>query len=589
MWSRLPCELLELIFTDLMDGNRDVVQLIQLQLTCKQWSPVAQRYLYQEIKISHHEQKNRMSQLTETVLGNTSVREWIRIIDFGSYFQHTMMEDDPTLQELAALAHLCPNITTVTGRHLPPDFFDVVSELRFRGGLQYLQCIDPPEHNLEKEDDNEMASVVSYNKAIIAFKDTLKNISVIDGVGGYRTTIKPNFLQKFSRVQHLHLDEFSRFHLSRMGTYISNCCPKTTTITISLGNLSVKINEEDAKSIVTPVTQVQRLVIEVSGVFLVPSEMAFIMRMFPSLQSFSFDIKNLDEPNSVVLFRHSMEVVAQFFDYLSLIPKVEYKQIWFDVSEGLDLVSHVANTIDVQDLYIIGVGIDELDAVLIGLNREVQFAKDVSNASNDSATDNTKRSTLIIQIWSTDWDTESHCHHALNTFKNKSIRTLALGSNRCMDLSMFPFFTEDFMDDIIDGFPSLQELTLNNAHFPVEELSYFKKNREDYFTQLFTALEHVDQFTFSTTISHEVTENGNIDNIRICVPYTSINTLKISISDLSSYTIKVWSGCTYSKYDVVEEDSLISSSKRVNRPFDILIYCQSLQVIRTISNTFTLP
>ncbi|KAL9559223.1 hypothetical protein MBANPS3_000540 [Mucor bainieri] len=577
MWSKLPSEVLEMIFADLLQAliadlvggikdsayrNKRLVQLMQLQLTCKQWSPVAQRYLYHEIEISQSKHKKRMKLLTQTLLLNTSVREWIRVIDFGYFFLRPIMEGDPTLQELAALAHLCPNITTVTGHHLPPDFFDVVSELRCRGDLQYLGYIDPPECNIERKNDDEMASVLSYNKAIVAFKDTLKNISIIDGAGGNDSTIQPDLLQQFSLIQHLHLGDFSRFHLSRMGKYISNCCPMTTAITIALGNKTVEMSTNNVQPIVTPATQVQHLAIEVYDAFLIPGEMAFIMRMLPSLQSFTFDMVEFQEPDTIVPIKYNIEVVAQFLDYLSLMPKFKYDQMWLGVSQGLGLLPRLANAIDAQDLCIGGVDTDT-NALSIQMDRKVQSVKDISNAS---ATVNTKRTSITIQIWSN--EAEPSCLKALDAFKNKSISTLSLGIDDYNDLSAFPTITEEFMDYIMDEFPNLQELTFRDAKFPSEAPLDIKNRRKrrlrclrlysckitkDYFTQLFSTLEHVDQFTFSTSMWLERHENEIEDDIRICVPYTSINTLKISFFDLPSYTIRVWSGRTYSEFEVVKK------------------------------------
>lgn len=123
MYPTLPLEILDQIFADRNIANK---VLCQLQLTCKQWSSVAQKRLYKTISFHKRRKYNdrsaineRLALLSQTfLLLNNKSRNHIRELFFGSFFDKLDVGGIPkelTLS-IAIIAHFCPNIKSISQR-----------------------------------------------------------------------------------------------------------------------------------------------------------------------------------------------------------------------------------------------------------------------------------------------------------------------------------------------------------------------------------------------------------------------------------------------------------------------------------------
>ncbi|KAL9555528.1 hypothetical protein MBANPS3_002313 [Mucor bainieri] len=595
MYSNLPREILEQVFTHPNISRQD---LLQLQLTCKQWSAVAQQTLYKEISLdkrTYDEDKANyrsritamLGQLTRTLLlSDSQIRNSVKTIYVDAFFKL----EDPMVK-FATLAHLCPNVTSLLGEHIPAEFYTALPKLYLNETLQRLEYISPPTGRY----NSDITMISSYHKAIAIFRETLKEITVIDGVCRTVATadsIEPDYLQHFPRMEHLHLEEFSRFCLPQARDYISNHCLAMKSISIRMrnpGESTPLLAENDDQPIMIPQTQVQTLSLDLISIHLTPNEMAFIMHTFPSLREFNLQFDPTSGNEGIASIQQDTEAVGLFFSYLSLIPRVDYQQTWFDSSNGLDLLSRLTKSIEIHDLSINGLdtleNATDIAAVSIHLHRRIQ-RKEAYSACRDTI-NKTNCYFLCNQLYEN--DTAASFRKLLGFFNNYTqLKSLSLG-----DLSVGQKITEVSMDYIIDRFISLEELVYISIEFPQEaynlntvtakHLRYlclmFCEISEDCFTKLSYQLQHVDQFEFITA------NNGTSaqDILRIYLPYTAINTLELTIYGWASYSIKAWSDSRCTKLSVAGEDTTSSSST-----CQVIIHCKSLNEIRAGSKTFKL-
>lgn len=356
MFPDLPLEVLEHIFTDKCISQKD---LLQLQLTCKKWSPIARRNLYKRIQLLHSynlyeykgkyhpRAKKRLALLVQSLLLlNSQARRYVKHINFDDFFRNRLSQapfyDEDSLVNIAVLAHFCPNIIKLEGCNFPAKFYEILLRSHRNGHLQHLEHFTSPKFNNSRE-------FMAYHAALLEFKDTLKQITIKDAVSTTLTTeclISPISLQLFSCAERVSFEETTRVHLHRFKDYIANCNSNVKHIVFRLEGPSMPLQAEyNVQSVVDPQENVQELYIFTETSF-ASDELAFIMHTFPSVKKLTL------ETDTDVHRQHDIDAVIQFFDYASLIPDVSCNYLWFEVSQGLGLLPHLANSLEIKEVYI---------------------------------------------------------------------------------------------------------------------------------------------------------------------------------------------------------------------------------------------
>ncbi|KAL9554758.1 hypothetical protein MBANPS3_002673 [Mucor bainieri] len=602
MYSRLPREILEQIFSSPCITKKD---LHELQLTCKQWNPVAQRHFYTIVTM-----KKRLALLIRSLLVlNKRNGKWVKKIHLSSLFTGVNTDDssEDLILNAAMLLHLCPNATLLIGANFPSKFYQAMPDLHRNGNLRHLEHIKAPE---VVDSDNREALISTYHKCILAFKNTIKNFTVFDGVGRVvvsEASIPPAALQHFPCVQNLQLVELSRFHLYRMRDYVSNSPPTVNFIDIAMISNDTERtlppepillpDEYFDPHMVRPKTSVQKLSIRLQS-SLTSNEMAFIMRMFPSLNTFTFEMDGDLEWGAPT--PDNMELNVQFFDYLFLIPHVDLIQLWFGVSEGLALLPRIANSSDFRVLKLSNSRTAVHAGASITLNRQTQLSEAVCISDTDIQA---AYSSLNIDMISD--DTPTFCSDALELFKDKSIEILCLGYGDDCASPVVTKLSPGSMDCIINKYTSLQELTLNHIDFVpgasysgignIKHLRRLGLNHcqisENQLFELSFQLEHVDYLKFSTSTIHQLHNeiSGSASTVRVLMPYTTFTTIELKLQNFPHYIIKVQarSNCialkatpssdraspgTLEEYD--ENDKMPDST------VEIVVYCMDFQEVR---------
>ncbi|KAL9541551.1 hypothetical protein MBANPS3_009055 [Mucor bainieri] len=523
MYSGIPNEILKQIFSDPVIRKKD---LLQLQLTCKQWSPVAQKYLYENIQLSeindcddHSAIKRRFASLIQSLLfANSQLGKCIKSFNFGSLFYNTTCDSpfEGFSFSIAMLAHLCPNLTSISGSFDLMEYLKTVSHLHRKGYFQRLEFVKAPI-------DINRTVIATYHATILEFKETIKDITITDGISNTLLSaeclIPPTSLQLFTSVERVELREFARVHLYRIKNYVSNCGPQVRSLDVQMletttASLQDEYNEQSG---VQPRESIQELSIYPE---ITTNEMAFIMRMFPSLKKIY--LAGLNVLDKINFNQADMQVVTQVLNYLSLITDVHCQFMLEESSTGLDLLPHVAKAIDIKELSIESFPLDAPIMTVIELQRPAQAFKATPNGFS-----------VYIRICFT--QAPALFARALGNLKGSSIESIDIG---CSDDNMLPQKIEQrSIDYIVDNYKALQDLTFTCVEFPphafqsakqrVEHLRNLCLNEctitEDYLTALAWKFQQIDHFELYDSIM------SDSNKMKIHLPYTTLKTISLNI------------------------------------------------------------
>ncbi|KAL9552810.1 hypothetical protein MBANPS3_003583 [Mucor bainieri] len=536
-YADLPNEILELIFSSPATTKRD---LLQLQLTCKQWSPAAQKYLYQEIKISgrYHEYGTRLfgSLVRSSLRANTQLGKYIKSFDFGCLFPdraYNGSEEDLS-SGIAALAQLCPNLTILEKEwDNSVKFLETLTRLHRQGYLQRLEFITPPAGMKTRN------NAPTYDATILEFKDTIKSITIIDD--SHRT--QPTFLQLFTSAEHVCLLHFSRVHIYRIKDYISNCGPHIKSVYVKMYRQPVIVSLQDEyndPSDVHPQRNVQDLTLDIRQ-RITTNELAFVMRLFPSLKKISFGSQSILD--DFRFDRADMQVIVQFFGYLSQMTEFSCGFKWYDISIGLDLLPHLAISLGIKKISIAS-SMNSRAEICIHLMLPMHVYK--HSIDEFSARSKTKGAGATIEIPLSEAQ-EAFFPRAVEGLKSKSIESVAIGrSKHTLKVE------QHLIDYMVDHYKGLQELTFNTVEFlwnaPLSAVHTVKHLRslhldscnitEKDFTRLSWQFQQIDHFKLSTDQWSRI---PNVDKkIKIHLPFTTLKTVSITMHCAMPYTIKIW-------------------------------------------------
>ncbi|KAL9548702.1 hypothetical protein MBANPS3_005555 [Mucor bainieri] len=446
-YSDLPHEILEQIFLIPSIEKRD---LLQLQLTCKQWSPVAQKYLYQEIKIAEDRGplygRRSLAFLIRSLRANRQLGKCIKSFDFGSLFPDGMygIPIRDLSFSITTLAYLCPNLVILKNKSSDSTkYLETLANLHRQGFLQRLEFISIP--NMTSN-----SNVATYNATILEFKDTIRSVTFVDG--GY--DIRPTYLQLFTSAEHLCLLYFSRVHLYQIKDCVSNCGPRVKSVSVTTHKLyMISLQDEyNDPFAVQPHRTVEELTICQHGI--TTNELAFIMRMFPLLKRVSLDSLILDK----ISFNQSdMQVITQFFGYLSQMTKVRCGFRWHDISNGLELLPHLAKSLGIKELSITGLNKRGTHSkISILLRNPPNVLRCTLNES--TARSKTKGLSATIEICST--EAQAFFGEALESLKSDSIESITI-----THLGYTLEVEQHLVDYIVNHYKGLQDLTFDHVKF----------------------------------------------------------------------------------------------------------------------------
>ncbi|CAO0803160.1 unnamed protein product [Mucor circinelloides] len=616
---KLPKELLEKVF---ISGAVTKKDLLQLLLTCKSWSAIAEKVLYKAIDLGDEElysvdpsvplaAANRAKLLIRTLtLPNNYSRFWIQTINLGwmlSFYDFDYSSQDPHIS-IALLAHLCPNICNITTESMTPDFYKFLTQSHRDGYLQHLQYICCPGYDLLLYNKHLWDS---YNAMLQEFKNCIRNVLVIDpSDNGFPTTIShpmerlittPDDLRMFPNIESLRVLEYSRMKLHQLDKYIQQSLSQLKLIEIQMND---KFGIQDQGSVVISVVQPQHRINQLDIMFNEPisqDDIVCMMQNYSSLEDLCFAVNGpmYDSPNLI-----DKTTIYQFLEYLFKIPVVDFGEIHLDIDGISELVQFIARSIQVKTVRLSALDPFNGDQALISLQHKLMCRKAASDRNEQIKTTACKFEVVLILD-----ETSMLFSRILSAFKSEGVEKLILGPQYIQDNSLPLQITQDLIDIILDNYQLLNSLIFTLVEFPENDSSAptapgEKKHLDllsfqecvitpTYLSELSRRFEYVNELRYLDSEVNQYYLNSENAKISIHMPYTTFNIIDFKFPAIRPYLIKITTATTSIGIKTSREQGLARLSmedfiqfENANDTYQVDMICNAVSTVSTIYGSF---
>ncbi|GAA5811144.1 hypothetical protein MFLAVUS_004573 [Mucor flavus] len=198
----VPNEVLFIIF-----GHLDTKQLLQCQLTSRQWRKTSLRHLYSKVIIKSD---FCYEQYTTTIFANPYLAPYLKSINLGRYF--AKQPTDSSVRKYDILVHF-PNITKLLATEPTIEFWTQVCCIVDQGRLKYLEHLPVPS----------FSDFSYYANAALFFSNTLKTL-VFEGSTNTRAyTLLITHLKQFKSLTTICIKRSKNCGLSHYDTLLNHC------------------------------------------------------------------------------------------------------------------------------------------------------------------------------------------------------------------------------------------------------------------------------------------------------------------------------------------------------------------------------
>lgn len=613
---KLPPEILDKIFTQDYITFGD---LLQLQLTCKHWSLIAEKALYTSIHLGDpylgDVDQDTPDMILKTakllirtlVLPNNQSRFWIQTIYFGQMFnfrQSDYISQDPHIS-IALFAHLCPNIHKVSAKPVTIDFYQFLTQLHCDGYLQYLKYISQPELTVPFDH----VLWVSYNNMLREFKHCIKDILILDpGNNSLPSSIAlaknhfvtPDALQNFTNLESLHLVEFARRKLHQLEKYIQKCVSHLRCIEIEMKD---ERGVQDEGYVIVSVAQPQQQVTQLDIRFNEPitqNDMLCMIHEYPSLQNLCFSVNGpLDDLSDSV----DVVIVYPFLEYLFNIPHVDFDEIHLNIDSITQLIHFVARSIQVKTVRFSALDPKGRDQALISLRHRLRDSKPINNKSEQIKTHSCQFEVTLISH-----EPQILFSHVLNEFKIGDVAKLIIGPQYIQDGSLPLQINQDMINIIFDNYQMLEMLVFTLVEFPKnasaisppEQKKHLKTLdlqecviNSNYLVEMSRQLEYVNKFSYIDSNVDNYYINRENAKISVHMPYTAFNNITFKFPAIDSYLVKITTPSACIRIRTSREQGLmpLSSDEYIqlensNNTYQVDMICNAVNTINTRHGSF---
>lgn len=333
----LPFEILELIFNHLRTKD-----LLQCQLTNKQWYEASVERLYSNLDIETSEKSRAY---TRTISTSLRLGSYLKTINTHFLFETKMDENQWDEHGLfSVLIQQCPNLLVIECDEPDPLFWCSLSSIGSQGRhLSRLQCLpDPHSNNLEL-----------YIHTALMFKATLTKLSIIDNIERFglnldRLDAYHLLLTQISEFKNLHFLKLNYPSDQQLGCFdlLIEACPHLQRLSITslspAESQQRSITKEPNKSI-HPRPDIRTLICNWEIVNH-ESQLRYIMQKFPRLQCLTVSYYSTYRPTGAYC---SSDTIIEFLRYVMSIPKFD---IEFEL-ENQNLVPVWTQLVDMKEMY----------------------------------------------------------------------------------------------------------------------------------------------------------------------------------------------------------------------------------------------
>jgi hypothetical protein len=332
-WDKLPAEIIIKIAKKI-DSRKDI---IQFQLTCKSWAPLAQQRLYADIKLTTEFQ---LRVFTKNMTSNPSLGlfvERLHISGIHYVFKH--------MNDFSKWTEYCPNIRQILATcRIHKRFWQLLIRALQEGKWRQLHLIEPPITS---------QTLVDYGQAVWEIRDKLTELRISDelhqieawpGEGKESSHSVAEKILAFPKVQDLTLIKRPGYmHIFDFNEHIDNCVSlKKLKIQCFLPPYQdpVKNRQFAERRMLSGVSTIKQQHAVKQLCITLPlfrdDSLTYIMQKFPSLSALNlYTVQFINTERSTSL---SYEVCHEFLEYISKIQSVNIDRLEIkDVCELLPI------------------------------------------------------------------------------------------------------------------------------------------------------------------------------------------------------------------------------------------------------------
>ncbi|KAI9256852.1 hypothetical protein EDC94DRAFT_615965 [Helicostylum pulchrum] len=316
--SSLPYEILTLIFHDLEKKD-----LVQCQLTCKQWHKASLMQLYSDLCIDSNE---KSLAYVRTISNLPILGKYLNSIDFGKSFERDeeLVFDRHSL--LSTVIQYCPNVAKIESYKYDILIWTRIMYAATQGQLSHLNTLPKPDtFHLEP-----------YIYTALLFKKTLTSLWLNDDVICFGPQLANlmayqilcDQIDQFKNLEHLRFSYLSDRHLSYFDGLIDKC-PHLKTLSFDLTVETIIQPNNKPELAIHSRPDIHTLSCD-WRIINAESQLEYVMRKFPNLRSLDIEDEQVPMTNVDFTPKFSRQTVIKFVRYALSIP--DFK-IHIDVSE----------------------------------------------------------------------------------------------------------------------------------------------------------------------------------------------------------------------------------------------------------------
>ncbi|KAL9537731.1 hypothetical protein MBANPS3_011519 [Mucor bainieri] len=311
----LPQEILQLIFQYLEERfpyytlygeEEDPVKgsLVQVQLTCRQWSHIARRVFYENVDLTSSSQK--IALFLRVIQSSSDIAQAVKGLSFGC-------EETIDIISFSNIVKLCPNLRWDES---DIDLYTPSLALHQQGYLQKLEKVSLPSMLYCSNTDFQ-----PYNQLMLAAKKTVTSLYISQES---RFALAEQ-LDKFINIKKLRVESEQTITLQQVSNMLNDCCPHLKSIEVE--SAAPTVNEQHPSPLYLLYNLKQKPQIKSLELELRPLSLQDVQRiqyMFPQVCDLFINRKKTSKEglaiSTMIIPEESLDgIFDQFFNYLSSI------------------------------------------------------------------------------------------------------------------------------------------------------------------------------------------------------------------------------------------------------------------------------
>ncbi|KAL9549115.1 hypothetical protein MBANPS3_005360 [Mucor bainieri] len=519
--TKLPQEILHQIF-ELLCSDKDA--LIQLQLTCREWSHAARELLYTDLGDEIDWDAETTSLLVRTLESSDSA--------IAHSIKSICAYEPSSKDDMLAIARLCPNLTTINSLT-----YAEMLTLYKQGYLQQLQEVDYPTDAQENS-----ASLTSYNQLVLAAKKTIRKLYI----SRESQDALAKHLDGFTNLKKLLIDYKEGISFVELSNLFRNKTNIPRDLRVNKVNATMPASSADNGPLSQVISMPQVRILDFSLSSFSLGDLKLVKTMFPALEKLTMSEFYYNAPplndTLVTSEERTRQTILEFFNYLLCVEEFDSEKFAVPTEVLLAFMSDQKNNHRITNINI----------------RVKEFQDNKHNAIGLYTTSYSKDKSCILNIELNEQQlNEAFCQRlftVMEEFVNLStIQLFSVGNSSGSDSKPLG----SFVGHILTRFSNLKELGLLGIALPsLPPMDVLDKKLaldflmlaeceapSDYLLQLSQPKLDIQSLTERDEASDDLRISTEIN-----MPYTTIQNIFLARGE-DEFLFKVYTNCRTFYYD----------------------------------------